>query len=96
MDVTFNVTRIPGELRIIEDALDWDNIKTSSDNKHMCKRCLPASNPQHQRCVTLSLEGGQIGDCEKIENGRLGLDLSAFDFNKRNYKPYSVSPCSLQ
>ena len=76
VDVTFNVTTIPGELRIIEDALDWSNIKTKSGNKNMCKRCLPGSNPQYQRCVTLSLEGGQIGDCDKIENGRLGLDLN--------------------
>ena len=74
VNVNFNVTGIPGELRIIEDALDWSHIKIKSGNKKMCKRCLPGSNPQHQRCSTLSLEGGEVGDC----HGELGLDFKSF------------------
>ena len=59
-----NVTTLPKELRIIQDDLDWHKIETESDGQNLCKRCLSGSNPQYQRCSTLSLEGWNIRDCQ--------------------------------
>ena len=59
-----NVTSIPLKVRIIEDAQDWKDIETKNSNQKICKRCLIGSNPQHQRCSTLSQEGWNIRDCQ--------------------------------
>ena len=68
VDEKINASKLPTKFRLIVDALDWNDIVAKNVDHKICKRCLLASNPQHQRCTTLSFEGWNIRNCQ----GKIG------------------------
>ena len=100
VDQGINVTNLPNILQIIEDSVDWDEIISDSHYK-LCKRCIKASNPQLQRCKTLSFEGSKIENCRRGKQ-KINLEqckiIQGKDYNRTIlyvYIFFSLDACPL-